>query len=54
MPKCEMNIAGVAIAGANIGLSVRLRATAVAIADGQRHTVENGSRLGQRGDAGGA
>jgi hypothetical protein len=39
----EMNIAGVTIAGANIDLNVKLRATVVAIAAGQRHTVENGS-----------
>jgi hypothetical protein len=34
-----MNIANVRIADASIGLSARLRATAVAIADGQRRTV---------------
>ena len=49
-----MNIAGVIIAGANIGLSVRLRATVVAIAGGLRHTAESGSRPVQRDGAKGA
>jgi hypothetical protein len=43
-----MNIAGVTIAGASIDLSVRLKATAVAIADGKLHTVGSGSRPVQR------
>ena len=50
----EINIADVTIAAANIGLSVRRRATAIEIADGQPHTAENGSRLEQRGGAEGA
>jgi hypothetical protein len=49
-----MNIAGVKIAGASIGLSARLRATAVAIADGQRHTVVSDSTPVQSGGVGGA
>jgi hypothetical protein len=40
----EMNTAGVTIAEASIGLSVRPRAIAVAIADGQRPTVGSDSR----------
>jgi hypothetical protein len=50
----EMNIAGVTIAGASIGLSVRVKAIAVAIADGQRHTAESGSELELAGGVGGA
>jgi len=39
-----MNIAGVTIAGASIDPSGRLRATAVAIADGKRRTAGSGSK----------
>jgi hypothetical protein len=44
-----MNIAGVTIAGASIGLSVSLRAIAVAIADGQPPTVGSDSRTVRKG-----
>ena len=44
-----MTIAGVTIAEGNIGLSVRLKAIAVAIADGQRRTVESDSRTVRKG-----
>jgi hypothetical protein len=47
----EMNIAGVTIAGASIGLSVRLKATAAPIADGQRHTVGCASKPVQKAGA---
>jgi hypothetical protein len=43
-----MNIAGVIIAGASIGLSVRLRATAVPIAGEQQHMVGSASKPVQR------
>jgi hypothetical protein len=49
-----MNIADVTIAGVSIGLSVRLKATAVVIADGQRPTVASASRRVQWDGAGGA
>ena len=49
-----MNIAGVTIAGASIGLSVRHRATAIAIADGQRHTVGSALKPVQKDGAKGA
>jgi len=45
-----MNIAGVTIAAANIGLSVRHRATVVVRADGKRHTGGSGSRPRRCGD----
>jgi hypothetical protein len=47
----EMNIAGVTIAGAIIDLSARRRATVVAIADGQPHTVESALKLVQKAGA---
>jgi len=47
----EMNIASVTIAGASIGLSVRLKAIAVAIADGQRPTAVSDLRTVRRGGA---
>jgi hypothetical protein len=40
----ETNIAGVTIAGASIGLSVRRKATAVPIAGAKPHTVASASR----------
>jgi hypothetical protein len=43
----------VTIAGASIGLSVRFRAIAVAIADGQRHTAESDLIRVRRGGVGG-
>jgi hypothetical protein len=46
-----MNIADVTIAGASIGLSVRLRAIAVAIADEQGPTVGSDSRRALRAGA---
>ena len=49
-----MSIADVTIAGASIGLSVRRKAIAVAIADGQRPTAESGSELELAGGVGGA
>jgi hypothetical protein len=49
----EMNIAGVTIARASIGLGVRLKAIAVAIADGQRPTAESDSRTVRKGGVGG-
>jgi hypothetical protein len=42
-------IAGVTIAGASIGLSVRLKAIAVATAGEQRHMVESDSRTVRKG-----
>jgi hypothetical protein len=43
-----MDIASVTIAGASIDPSVRLRATAVAIADAKLHTAGSGSRTVQK------
>ena len=44
-----MNIAGVTIAEGNIGLSARLKAIAVAIADGSQRTAESDSRTVRKG-----
>jgi hypothetical protein len=52
-PIGKMNIAGVTIARASIGLGVRLKAIAVAIADGQRPTAESDSRTVRKGGVGG-
>jgi hypothetical protein len=46
-----MTIAGVTIAGVSIGLSVRRKAIAVAIADGQRPTVGSDSKRALRAGA---
>jgi hypothetical protein len=49
-----MNIADVTIAGASIGLSVRLRATAVRIAAEQQHMVGSALKPVQKDGAKGA
>jgi hypothetical protein len=49
-----MNIATVTIAEGNIGLSARLRATAIEIAEGKRPTAESDSRIVRKDGVGGA
>ena len=49
-----MSIADVTIAGASIGLGVRLKVIVVGIAGGWRPTAENGSKLVRGDGEGGA